>query len=211
MKYNKGFFTASFLVLLFVFYPACGPKVMVPPAIQLTEYDLIGMIEFSTNVRGKLGEYVTGEFIEMIQPSHPGVRILELGSEESVLEAVDHEELNIDAIKAIGEKYNVTSVFTGDLDVTNVKPKVSFSPWVKSLSVKAEVEALLSVRLLDTESSATIWRSSVRGKKDVAEVTMFSDGPFIFDADDPEEAYGDLAEWLVEETTYDLRIRYERQ
>jgi len=197
--------------IVFMILLSCGPKVMIPPAFELMSYDIIGMVMFSSNSEGKLQQYVTRKFIETIQASQPGVRVLELGTEEEVLKAVEHEKLTIDAVKAIGEKYNVTSVINGNLDVSNVKPKVSFSPWVKSLSVKAEVEATLSVRLLESESSATIWTSTVKGKKTVGDVTVFKDGPFLFDAEDPENAYGELVEWLVFETTRDFRVRYERQ
>ena len=91
-----------------------------------------------------------------------------------------------------------------------MKPKVSLSAIIKHMSVRAEVEASLSVKLQETERGATVWTDSARDKRDVAHVSIFSGGPIVFDAQDPEEAYGDFAESLVREVTRDLRASHRR-
>ena len=195
------------LVILF----DCGTKVMVPPKIDLRDYNNIGMIEFSSNTEGNLQQFATQKFLQAIQSKQPGVRVLELGNEERVLKSIQHNQLDLEAIKTIGKKYNIETVITGRLDVTDVKPKVEISSWLKLIGAQAVVEASLSVRLLDTERGTTLWTNSAEDKETVAGITIFSDGPIFFDASDPEEAYGKLVQELVNETTRDFQARYERR
>ena len=129
-----------------VTFLGCGPKVRVPPNINLKVYDDIGMIEFSSNAKGNLHAFVTQKFLQSIQSAQPGVRILELGNSERVLSAVRHDQVDADAIKAIGEEYGVDAVITGHMDISNVKPKVELSSVLKSMKVRADVEAALTVR-----------------------------------------------------------------
>lgn len=197
--------------IAFLILPGCAPKVMVPPRINLKAYDNVGMIEFSSNTEGRLLQFVTLKFLQSIQSAQPGVRILELGDEERVLKLVQRDRLDLGAIQAIGKKYNVDAVITGHLNVTGVKPKVRLSTLLESMSVHANVEALLSAKLLETAGGATIWTSSARGKETVAHVTLISNGPAYFDASDPEHAYGKLVQGLVKKITKDFRIRYIRK
>ncbi len=60
----------------------CAPKVMVLPRIDLKVYDNVGIVEFSSNAEGNLDQFATQKFLEAIQSSQPGVRILELGNKE---------------------------------------------------------------------------------------------------------------------------------
>ena len=204
--------TWPFLILTaVVFIYTCGPKVMVPPRITLKTYGNIGMIEFSSAAKGNLQQFATQEFLETIQESQPGLRILELGEQEQVLKAIRHNDLDLEAIQAIGEKYNVDAIIAGQLDVTDIKPKVRLSTVLRSMSAEADVEAFITVKLFETENGATVWTSSARGKETVAHVTIFSDGPAFFDADDPENAYGKLIHSLVKEITRDFRVRYVRK
>ena len=189
----------------------CGPKMMFPPEIDLREYESVGLIDFSSEYEGEIGRFVTQKFLEEISESQRGVRIIELGSLEDVLESVGRDRLDPETVQEIGIKHELNSVITGNLDISDVKPKISLSAIVRHMSVEAEVEAALSVKLLDTERGATIWTDSAREKRTVAHVSVFSGGPVIFDAEDPEEAYGDLAESLVEEVTTDLRVSYRRK
>lgn len=188
----------------------CGTKVMVPPEIELKEYETVGLIEFTSGAKGALGNIVTQKFLEEISASQKGLRIIELGSMDKVLESVQQDEINPDTIRAIGQKHNLNSIIIGNLDVSDVKPSISLSSIVAHMSVSAKVEASLTVKLLDTEDSATIWTASAQNKKDVAHVSIFPGGVFHFDADDPEEAYGELVKSLVEEVTIDLRISHKR-
>ena len=196
----------AFAVLLLIL--GCGPKVMVPPEIDLNEYGNVGLIDFSSEAKGNLGEFVTQKFLEEVSSSQKGARIMELGSLDNVLEAVQRDRMDPEAIQAIGKKYNVNAIITGNLKVSEVKPKVKLSSIIQSMSVKAEVAASLTVRLLETEQGATVWTNSAQDTETVAQVSIFSGGGALFDADDPEKAYGDLARSLVKKITSDFKESY---
>lgn len=189
----------------------CGPKIMFPPEIDLRDHESVGLIDFASEAEGKLGKFVTQKFMEEISYSQKGVRIIELGSMDSVLQSIRKNEMNPEATQAIGKKYKLKSLIIGNLEVSDIKPKLSLSSLVSHMSVKAEVEASIAVKLLETEQGATLWTASARDKKDVAHVSIFSGGAVHFDADNPEEAYGDLAESLIEEVTRDLKVSYRRR
>jgi len=204
---NRQLWLSWTLVMLLLIL-GCGPKMMVPPEIVLNEYGNVGLIDFSSEAKGNLGEFVTQKFLEEISSSQKDARIMELGSLDEVLEAVQRDRMDPEAIQAIGEKYNVNAIITGDLKVSDIKPKVKLSSIIQSMSVKAEVAASLTVRLLETEQGATVWTNSAQDTETVAQVSIFSGGGAFFDADDPEEAYGDLARSLVRQITSDFTESY---
>jgi len=181
---------------------------MVPPEIDLKEYEIVGLINFSSNAKGDLGKFVSQKFLEEISLSQKGARIIELGSMDKVLESVQRDEIDAEAVREIGQKHNLKSIIIGNLEVSKIKPNITSI--VAHMSVKAEVEASITVKLLETELGATIWTNSAQDKKDVAHVSIFPGGVFDFDAKDPEEAYGNLARSLVRKVTEDLRISYKR-
>ena len=196
----------SLLVLV-----ACGPKVMVPPNVDLAVFRNIGLIDFTSNAEGNIADYATQKFLETVTASQPDARIVELGTAEDVLAKVGAEKMDLMAVEAIAMEYGVEGLITGNLDVSDVQPHVSISPDLAGLGFKADIEATLTARLIDTSDGATVWTSSAKGHKTVADVNIFSGGVFIFDAKDPAKAYGPLVDRLVDEVTYDLRVRYERQ
>ena len=186
-------------------------KAMVPPRIDLGEYGTIGLVSFTSNADGNLDEYATQKFLEMVSKSQPKARFIELGSQEKLLESEGLEEMDeMDrvAVQTIGKKHNLDAVIFGSLDVGDVKPKLRFSIDFFPMSVQAEVDASLKAKLVDPKDGATIWTASARDKKTVLHVSVFSSGAFVFDADDPDEAYGDLVESLVKEVSEDLRVTY---
>jgi hypothetical protein len=197
----------AFVMLVLIL--ACGPKVMVPPEIDLTQYSTVGLINFTSDAEGNLGEFVTQKFLEEISSSQKEARIVELGGLDEILEVVQRDKIDREAVQAIGQKHNVNSIITGNLKVSDVKPKVGIAS-LQSMSVKAEVEAEITVRLLETGQGATVWTASARGKETVAQVSIFSGDNLFFDAEDPEEAYGDLARSLVDEVTSELKISHKR-
>lgn len=72
----------------------CASKVLMPPKISLTTYNKIGMIQFSSNAEGTLQEFASQKFLQALQSSQPGVRILELGEENKVLHTIQHDKLD---------------------------------------------------------------------------------------------------------------------
>ncbi|MCK4256680.1 hypothetical protein KAX35_07310 [candidate division WOR-3 bacterium] len=205
-KYVK----VSILIIVLFLISGCGPRVMVPPEIDLTEYEVLGLIGFSSNMEGNHDEYATQKFIEAITENQKGIRIIELGSEDEILESLNQKKVNSKAVKVIGEQYNVKTVIIGDLNISDVKPKIDILSLVKSMSFSAEVKASLSVRLLETNSGATIWTNSAQDEAEVANISIISGNLFSFNATDPDEAYGDLIDKLVRDVTKDFRVTYKR-
>lgn len=208
MKNFSMVFISISLVLFIVF--GCGPKVMVPPVIDLEEYEVIGLIEFTSNVEGNLNEYATQKFLEAITVDQKGIRIVELGSESEILELLDADRVNPETIKSIGKKYNLRTVIAGDLDVSDIRPMVNLLGLTKFVTFKAEVDATIAVKMFETIDGATIWTNSEKGTAEVAHVSLISGDIFSFDATNPDEAYGDLVEKLVWNLTRDFRVTYKR-
>jgi hypothetical protein len=205
----KKMWIYCFVLVLFLSW-ACGPKVLVPPVVDLVRFENIGLIEFSTSSKGNLHTFTSHKFLEEVTRSQQGVRILELGDMAKVLESIGRESLDIEAHKAIGEKYEINALILGELTVSDIKPKVNISSLVSGGTFSAEVDAELSVKLVECARGGTIWADSARERKTVAYVSVFQGDDFYFGARDPEEAYGDLIRSLVIRATQDLRFHYRR-
>jgi hypothetical protein len=186
----------------------CGPKTMVPPKIDLVGYGSVGFIKFKSDAQGELADYASQRFLEMVGESQEGARLIELGDEEALLKAVNMEKLDREAILAIGKEKNISAVIVGNLDVTDVKPKVSVGFGFLPVTVGAEVEAYMVAKLMETTDGATVWTASAKDREDVASVSMIPGGSVIFDAENPETAYGELVDHLVKEVSKDLRVSY---
>jgi hypothetical protein len=182
---------------------------MIPPRVNLALYDKIGMIELSSNAKGSLGQFATQTLMEEIQSAQPGVPILELGAEDRVLGSVGRDRLDFEAIKTLGQAYGIGAILVGRLEFTDVKPNVRVSTLLTSLSAQADVEARLTLRLLETGTGATVWTGSARRKERVAHVDVVSHGPADFGVGDIDSAHARLAESLAREVTSDFQPRYE--
>jgi hypothetical protein len=199
---------------------ACGPKVMIPPEVDLRKYDRVGLIGFGCNAEGNMDEFVTRWLLMTIRKYQKAARIIELGSEEEVLESVEADQLDSDAIQAIGGRYNVNAVFTGNLEVTEVQPLLVLYPggprpmmgkkWLEGKRVNAMVKVWITARLWETKQGGTFWRVSVSGEEMVNQVSAVSDGKIIFDARDPRQAYWDLVNPLVKKICADFKIKHVR-
>lgn len=202
--------TILFLCLTLFLILGCS-KTRVPPRIDLGDYGAIGLVDFTSNAEGNLDRYATQKFLEIVGESQPKARFMELGSQEKLLESEGLEEMDeLDhvAVKTIGKMHNLNAIILGSLDVGDIEPKLRFSIDFFPMSVQAEVDAWMKAKLVDTKDGATVWTASARDKKTVAHVSVFSSGRFVFDAEDPDEAYGDLVESLVKEVSEDLRVTY---
>ncbi len=198
------------LIALLMLTACVSEKVLVPPRVDLGAYRTMGIIVFSSNSKGNLNEYTTQQFMQTVQAAQSGVRILELGSEERVLAAIEHEALDFEAVRAIGEKWGVDAVFAGHLDVTEVRPRLEVAMTIKTMSMQANVAAALDARLIEAASGATVWTRSSSGEAPVAHVKVNRRGPVTFGASDPERAYGKLVHDLVSRVSSDFRSRWVR-
>ena len=193
------------LILVFVLaFLGCGAKVV---EVDLREYGNVGIIEFDSNAKGNLNEFVMQRFLEKVSSLQRGVRIVEIGSTDEVLQSIKRGRIGPETIQAIGQKYKVDAIIIGDLNVSDIKPRISISSIITSLSARAEVEAMMTVKLLETHDGAMVWTRSVKQKRNVAHVSIFSGGSAYFDARDPEQAYGELAEALIRDVTKGFKIK----
>ena len=207
----KACWSIVILAALLVMILGCSAKqkVLIPPKVDLKAYKSIGIIEFSTNAEDGLDQYVTQEYMQTVQSAQPGIRILELGNEKHLLGSMKHHQLDLDAIKSIGKKYNVDAIMFGHLKVSKLKPKIRLSSVLKSIKAKAEVEARLSTRVYETESGATIWTKSSMAKDSVANLSLGKKSPMSFGASNPKDKYGKLVVLLVDKNTTDFRSHSE--
>jgi hypothetical protein len=178
-----------------------------PPRINLEPVGTIGLVEFRTTAKGTIGAYTTQIFLEVLTKSQPGVRIKELGPEEAVLAEIGAERPAAEAASALGRKFGVAAVFFGTLQVSDIKPRLDIATIITSATASADVQATLSVKLIETNDGTTLWADSARDRQPVGQVSIFKGGGIFFDARDPEEAYGDLVRGLVDKTTRDFRWR----
>lgn len=200
------------MVTMIVITTDCGRKVMVPPRIDLTQHEVVGMIQFQCTNKGELAPFTTKKFTEAIRRDQEMIRIVDLRTEDEVLKDIGHDRLSKAAFQAIGEEYEVATVFTGELLISDIRPNISINLlFFIGASVSAEVDATLDVRMVETKSGASLWNTSVTTTREIGNVSVFEGGVFVFDAEDPEKAYGKLVNALVEEASKDFRVTWRRE
>jgi len=202
--------TLAFVATLLAIGCAKRAVVEVPPRVDLHSFETIGIVQFASDAKGNLPAFATQRFIEAMQESQPGVRVLELGRGADLEHPIRSGSVDPAAIRAIGEKYGVDAVVVGDLVVKDVRPNIDVYNIVKSMSVSADVDAALTARLLETNRGATVWTRSTSSTRTVAQVGV-GGGQVIFDARDPQHAYGELVDCLITDITDDFRVSYVRQ
>ena len=201
----------NIVAMLMIAVLGCGPKVMVPPRIDLTQHEMVGIIEFKCANEGELGPYATKKFIEEIRRDQGMVRIVDLGNEAEVLKEIGYKKMDQEAYKAIGEKFEVSTIFSGELVVSDVRPDITITPWLGYMSFAAEVDAKLDAQMVETSSGASIWSNSSDATQRVSHVSIFGGEFFSFDAEDPDESYGKLIISLVEKASEDFRVSWRRE
>ena len=157
----------------------CASKtvlVQVPPQVDMGVYPITGIVEFVANADDTIAQRATRQFQESVQHAQPGTRFVELGTRDQVLAAVGARELDVQAVKKIGQKYGVAALVLGE--VTYSQPKidvVGFDPARLQGAVKAELKGDMSSRLLETNSGASVWSSSSWAKRQLGSVRVSAD------------------------------------
>jgi hypothetical protein len=194
------------------YFAACSSStlVQVPPRMDLTKYGAIGMIEFGSGEK-ELGQQASQEFLTALQAAQPGVPVLELGDEARVLQSIGADALDPETMRSIGEKYKVDAVIFGVLDAKAVKPKLTMSSTIESLSASAEIEGNLNAKMFEARTGATVWSSVARDRATVAALTVSGEGLSGLGADHPDDAHERLVTGLVSLATSDFRPTYVRR
>ncbi len=203
-------FLGSLLVGLSAFGCAHTVVVQIPPKIDLQPYGTIGIVEFASNSQENLNQIATQKFMGFIQNAQPQVRFLELGPEDQLVKKLGRNSLDIEAMKAIEEKYGVSSVFTGNLEISNVQPKVSIAKDLSSLRASAVVNISMVSKQWETASGATIWSNSRQGHWKVAGIRSNAND-ISFSMNAPEEQYDRYLEELAYALTDNFRPHFEKR
>lgn len=182
----------------------------VPPRIDLARHEMIGVIEFNSQSEGELDSMATRRFLESAREDQGLVRVLELGTESEALRSVGRDHFDAKAFQELGRKHGLASVIVGELTFSDVRPSVRIAPDLRSGGLSANVDATLAVRLIETATGASLWNRSARVTQSVGHVSVLGGGRVVFDADDPERAYGGLVDTLVAEVTRDFHAGWER-
>lgn len=190
---------------MIAFCGCASTKTPIPPRIDLQSFGTVGLVGFSSNVKGQLQTLASQDFLQTVQALQPEVPVLELGDEETVLRAIGRDRFDSAAVYAIGKQFNVDAVILGHLEVTNVRPRIGASQVLTRTDVKAGVAAALATRVAETAQGATVWAGTARSKETVLKVEV-QQGKFSFEATDPQAAYGRLIQPLVRRVTQDFRL-----
>ncbi|MBN2621494.1 hypothetical protein JXB22_10440, partial [candidate division WOR-3 bacterium] len=124
---------------------------------------------------------------------------------------IGETKLDQEAYGKIGAAKNVATLIVGQLTVSDVRPDITLTPGLGVMSFAADVDAALSVQMVEAATGATLWSSSSKATERVGEVTIFGLKDFAFDADEPDKAYGKLVDELVWRVTHDFRVRWVRE
>ena len=180
-------------------------RVWVGPRVDLKPYETIGMVEFTSASKGKLAALVTRRFEEAARRDQEMLRMVDVGTRQQALAAAGKDQWDPEACRAIGRKQGIKSMFEGTLTISKVHPNVALTSFFKSGQVTADVNAVLEVRMIETETGASIWSRSASTTRTLGQVSVFGGKEFAFDAADPEAAYGDLVNDLVAQVAQDLQ------
>jgi hypothetical protein len=85
---------------------------------------------------------------------------------------------------------------------------VRLSTMLKQMSVRQDVDAHLTARLVETATGATMWSNGARVTTTLAHANFNARGEGHFGARDPQAAYGAMIDGLVDQLGDDFRVHY---
>ncbi|HKI96694.1 MAG TPA: hypothetical protein VJ992_15500 [Gemmatimonadales bacterium] len=182
----------------------CGRTVLVPPRVDLAPLATLGIIDFTSSSEGVLAHYTTERFLEMIRRGQGTIPIVEIGTRDDALRAIGADSFDFDALKALGAKYHIRTLIVGQLTLSNVRPNLRVVPRVGYVGVSANVTGTLVTRMVDVETGASLWNASSTHSAPVGFVTI-AGSHIAFNAREPDRAYGELVNPIVQDVTRDFR------
>ena len=166
---------AGFTLLSLAMLSGCSSTVLVsvPPRMELKSYGTLGIVDFGSNSDNVINVHATRQFQEQIQAAQPGTRFIELGNREAVLAAVGGRQLDVDALRKIGEKYGVAAIFLGDIAYSEPKTDVKVTDLTKlEGGVRAEIKGDISSRLVETRTGASVWSNSAWERRQIGRLSV---------------------------------------
>ena len=196
---------AFILALTAVAACSSAKYVVDPPAVDLTSMGTIGLVMLSAdNAKGDLDAAATQHFLQRVNAAQ-GVPVVELGPSASVLADLGKTAFDRDAALALGQKQELDAFFTGEVQVTKVKPQVDMlAPLNGSLFARATVDMSIKVRLVSCKNGATLWTRSATREGTVGSVGLDGGVP-VFAARDKNEALDELLREITYQLTWDFR------
>lgn len=176
------------------------PPVLVPPRIDLSGLEQIGVVQFRTSEKVELGNLATQRFVESARRDQGLVRMVDLGRSPGP-----------DTDVTLGREHGVRTVLAGELTISRVRPKVRVASDLGSGHLTMSLEATLAVRLIEVESGASIWSRSAKASRSVGNVGVYGHKDVVVDAGDPDGVYARLVDDLVEEVSDDFHARWVRR
>lgn len=207
--------TSGFLLAATIFFSAsCSKTISVyyPPRLDLAPFGRLGMITFSDNAQPSVADYATEQFQNQIHAAQMGIPIVALGNEEEVLNRIGSDRLDPEAMKKIGQEYDVSAVFHGSVVYSDIRPDVSLKDIAKfKANVNATLHATLSVKLMETEGGATVWSDSASWKRNLVNVRVHENAGISVGARGYDDAYRKLIPDMVHDVTGDFRGMYVKE
>ncbi len=201
-------FNKSLLAFLFFMFISCSPKIMAPPEIDLSYYERVGLISFSSkNVESQFDEMATQLFLQEINRVQKRVQLIELGTLDEVLGQINKATLNQEAVKAIGEHFGVASFFHGEINISAVKrsSREVTGMVITNVLLRMTFNSSLTIRFYSTETGATLWADSANKKKTLDQILHSTDIVPEFGIKDQNKVHKELTERLVHELSSNFR------
>jgi hypothetical protein len=153
----------------------CSKTVLVPvaPRMDLKSYGTLGIVEFGANSESAASVQATRKFQEQVQAAQPGTPFLELGKREALLAEVGSRQLDVNALRKIGEKYGVAAIFVGDIVYSEPKTDIKITDLAKlDAGVRTEIRGDISSRLIETRTGASVWSSSAWARRQLGHLNV---------------------------------------
>lgn len=190
----------------------CAAKyTIVPPAVDLTGYETVGLVTFHVEgATGDLDGVATQFFLQEVTAAQR-VPVVELGRADDVLAGTGKTAFGREAALAVGEKHGVQVFFLGEVKISKVKPQVDlFAPLSKALFVRTKFDIAVTGRLVSAGNGATVWTESIVREGTVGSLGLGPDGVPVFGLRDKNEAMNNLLREMMFQLTWDFRPTRQR-
>jgi hypothetical protein len=130
---------------------------------------------------------------------------------DQLLSAAGRDRMDREALKIVGTRYNVGTIFTGAYEISDVSPQIRVGEDLSSVSAAATVRISLTLKHFETNTGVTLWTNSRQGQWPVARVGTGTGRGLSISMSDPQERYAGFMEQLINAVAYDFRHHYERR
>ena len=164
-------FTRFVLLLSLAALWGCASQtvsVVAPPRVDLQGYRALGLVDFASNSSPSISAQTTRRFESHVRAAQPGIRIVELGSRESLLAAVGSREFDAQALRKIGQQYGVDAIFVGNLTYSEANTELGIGDDARPEGgTPAELRGDISFELIETRTGTSLWSSSASARRPI--------------------------------------------